>query len=71
MMGDVAAVEDLLTPGPSNNDEDIEVASEQAGPLSTSTDHDISVRVTPSDNTNISSEEEDIEQEIELTKVDQ
>lgn len=72
MMGDVAAVENLLTPPSPSIEHDVievEVRSEQAGPLSTSTDHDLSVRVTPSDNTNISSEEEDLEQEIELTKV--
>ena len=65
-MGDVAAVEDLLSP---SAQDEVEESSEHAGPLSTSTDHDLSVRVTPSDNTNISSGEEDLEHEVELTKV--
>ena len=70
MMGDVAACEDLLTPSGSIEHSD-EVTTEHAGPLSTSTDHDLSVRLTPSDidNADISSDEEDLEKQIELTKV--
>ena len=71
MMEDVVVIgRDLLTPSPSPSTEEIAEQAGQEGPLSTSSDNDqITAAVSVSDNHVDISDNEELETEIELTKV--